>query len=112
MGSADDVYDNAMWAMSFFATLECELLARQRFPTAADARREVLGFIEGCYITRRIHSSLGYQAPANYEEDQPCRLRRDLRRRSDQLCLGLSHPPGRGQQNSYQTPSTTETNRP
>ena len=32
MGSVGDCYDNAM-AESFFATLECELLARQPFPT-------------------------------------------------------------------------------
>ena len=67
MGSTGDAYDNAM-CESFFATLECELLARQRFQTAADARREVFGFIEGFYNTRRIHSALGYQAPANDEE--------------------------------------------
>ena len=67
MGSAGDAYDNAM-CESFFATLECELLDQQRFRTAAEARREVFGFIEGFYNTRRIHSALGYQAPANYEE--------------------------------------------
>ncbi len=36
-GSVGDAYDNAM-AESFFATLECELLARRRFPTQAEAR--------------------------------------------------------------------------
>ena len=66
MGSTGDAYDNAM-CESFFATLECELLDRSRFPTPADARREVFGFIEGFYNTRRIHSALGYQAPANFE---------------------------------------------
>ncbi len=34
MGSVGDCYDNAM-AESFFATLECELLARQTFRTQA-----------------------------------------------------------------------------
>ena len=66
MGSVGDAYDNAM-CESFFATLECELLDRSRFPTPAHARREVFGFIEGFYNTRRIHSALGYQAPANFE---------------------------------------------
>ena len=41
MGSVGDAYDNAM-CESFFATLECELLDRSRFPTPADARREFL----------------------------------------------------------------------
>ena len=66
MGSVGDAYDNAM-CESFFATLECELLDRSRFPTPADARRQVFGFIEGFYNTRRIHSALGYASPANFE---------------------------------------------
>ena len=66
MGSVGDAYDNAM-CESFFATLECELLDRSRFPTPADARRQVFGFIEGFYNTRRIHSALGYKSPTNFE---------------------------------------------
>ncbi len=37
MGSRGDCFDTAM-AESFFATLECELLARQSFPTRNAAR--------------------------------------------------------------------------
>ena len=66
MGSVGDAYDNAM-CESFFATLECELLDRRTFSTAAEASREVFGFIEGFYNTRRLHSSLGYRSPANFE---------------------------------------------
>ena len=36
-GSVGDAYDNAM-CESFFATLECELLARRRFTLQAEAR--------------------------------------------------------------------------
>ena len=67
MGSVGDAYDNAM-CESFFATLECELLDRRRFPTVAEARREVFSFIEGFYNTRRLHSALGYQSPATFEK--------------------------------------------
>ena len=67
MGSVGDAYDNAMWE-SFFATLECELLDRRRFATVTEARREVFGFIEGFYNTRRLHSVLGYASPANFEK--------------------------------------------
>ena len=67
MGSVGDAYDNAM-CESFFATLECELLDRRWFRTAAEARREVFSFIEGFYNTLRLHSALGYRAPAHFEE--------------------------------------------
>lgn len=66
LGSVGDCYDNAI-TESFFATLECELLARQTFPTLALARLAVFEFIEGFYNTRRRHSALGYQSPAAYE---------------------------------------------
>jgi putative transposase len=66
MGSVGDAYDNAM-CESFFATLECELLARRRFKTPAEARSAVFGFIEGFYNPRRRNSSIGYLSPIEYE---------------------------------------------
>jgi putative transposase len=66
MGSVGDAYDNAM-AESFFATLECELLARSRFKTQAKARNAVFEFIEGFYNPRRRHSSLAYLSPVEFE---------------------------------------------
>jgi putative transposase len=66
MGSVGDAYDNAM-CESFFATLECELLDRQRFKTQAEARSAVFTFIEGFYNPRRRHSSIGYLSPIDYE---------------------------------------------
>jgi putative transposase len=69
MGSVGDAYDNAM-CESFFATLECELLARSRFKTPAEARSAVFGFIEGFYNTRRRHSSIRYLSPIDFERQQ------------------------------------------
>ena len=66
MGSVGDAYDNAM-CESFFATLECELLARHCFRTQAEARLAVFDFIEGFYNPRRRHSALGYLSPIAYE---------------------------------------------
>jgi putative transposase len=66
MGSRGDCFDNAM-AESFFATLECELLARQGFPTRTAARMALFDYIEGFYNTRRRHSALGYLSPLAYE---------------------------------------------
>jgi putative transposase len=66
MGSVGDAYDNAM-AESFFATLECELLDRQRFATPAEAEPVVFEWIEGWYNPHRRHSSLGYRSPNEFE---------------------------------------------
>ena len=65
-GSVGDAYDNAM-AESFFATLECELLARRRFRTQAEARVAVFRYIEGWYNPHRRHSALGQRSPISYE---------------------------------------------
>jgi putative transposase len=69
MGSVGDAYDNAM-CESFFATLECELLDRHRFPTQADARLAVFEYLEGWYNPHRRHSALDYRSPVNYERSQ------------------------------------------
>jgi putative transposase len=66
MGSVGDAYNNAM-CESFFATLECELLDRERFRTQADARLALFDFIEGWYNPRRRHSALDYLSPMMYE---------------------------------------------
>ena len=69
MGSVGDCYDNAL-CESFFATLECELLARHRFRTQSEARMKVFEFMEGWYNPHRRHSSLDYLSPINYERRQ------------------------------------------
>ncbi len=66
MGSVGDCYDNAM-AESFFATLECELLAQSSFPTRKQAQNQVFSWIEGWYNPHRRHSSIGHQSPNDYE---------------------------------------------
>jgi len=65
-GSRGDCFDNAM-CESFFATLECELLDRRRFPTKAEARMALFAFIEGWYNPRRRHSALAYASPMEHE---------------------------------------------
>jgi putative transposase len=67
MGTVGDCFDNAM-VESFFATLECELLAQHRFRTHAEARTAVFEWIEGFYNRQRRHSALGYVAPVVYEQ--------------------------------------------
>lgn len=66
MGSVGDAYDNAM-AESFFATLECEVLDRERFRTRAQGRDRLFAWLEGWYNPHRRHSSLGYRSPRDFE---------------------------------------------
>jgi putative transposase len=65
-GSVGDAYDNAM-CESFFATLECELIDRNRFRSRTEARMAVFHFIEGFYNPTCRHSALGYLSPLEYE---------------------------------------------
>ena len=65
MGPVGDCFDNAL-AESSFATLECELVARSRWWTPAEARMVVFDFIQGFYNPRRRHSALDYLSPAEY----------------------------------------------
>ena len=66
MGSVGDAYDNAM-CESFFSTLECELLARRKFASQAEAKIACFSYIEGFYNPVRLHSAIGYQSPICYE---------------------------------------------
>lgn len=67
MGSKGDCFDNAV-AESFFATLEKDLLRRQSFATRQDARTAVFDYIETFYNPVRLHSTLGYRSPIEYEK--------------------------------------------
>ena len=59
--------DNAL-AESFFASLEKDLLRRERFATREEARLRVFWYIECFYNPRRRHSSLGMLSPIEYEQ--------------------------------------------
>jgi putative transposase len=58
MGSVGDAYDNAL-CESFFAILECELLARRRFASHAEARMATFSFIEAWYNPAELCRILG-----------------------------------------------------
>ena len=55
-------------AESFFATLECELIARPSWKTKTEARLAVFAWIEGWYIPHRRHSALNYLSSNNFEK--------------------------------------------
>lgn len=54
-------------AESWFSTLKTELIHRQSWATRAEARRAIFEYIEVWYNRRRLHSSLNFLSPADYE---------------------------------------------
>jgi transposase InsO family protein len=65
MSRTGNCYDNAV-AESFFATLKTEC-ATVQFPSKAEARTAIFEYIEGWYNRQRLHSSLDYLSPAEFE---------------------------------------------
>jgi len=59
-------YDNAAME-SFWSTLKHELIYRRHFKTRADARQAIFDFIEVFYNRQRLHSSLDYRSPIDFE---------------------------------------------
>ena len=66
MSDTGSCYDNAM-AESFFASLKTEC-ANHVFDSINDARSTIAYYIEAWYNRRRLHSSLGFSSPMQFEE--------------------------------------------
>lgn len=67
MSRKGNCWDNAT-VESFFATLKKELVYRSRWKTRQEARRDLYEYIEVFYNRYRLHSSLGYQSPVEFEQ--------------------------------------------
>ena len=72
MSGTGNCYDNAPME-SFWHSLKVEETHGQDFATRADAKHCVFAYIEGWYNTTRMHSSLGYRSPAQFE--RACRAK-------------------------------------
>ena len=66
MGSRGDCFDNAVLE-SFHASIKKDLIYRRSWPTKAEARTAVFGYIESFYNRRRRHSTLGMLSPVEFE---------------------------------------------
>lgn len=65
VGRTGVCWDNAV-AESFWSSLKRELVHRYRFATRAEARRAIVAWLHR-YNHRRLHSSLGYLPPVEWE---------------------------------------------
>ena len=69
MARKGNCYDNA-FIESFWSTLKYELVYHHRFATRAQARTAIFDYIETFYNRTRLHSSLDYQSPIDFESKQ------------------------------------------
>lgn len=67
MGARASALDNAA-CEAFFASLKRERLNRRSWPTRREAQTAIFEWIESWYNPRRLHSTLGYLSPNNYEQ--------------------------------------------
>jgi transposase InsO family protein len=66
MSRPGNCYDNAH-IESFWSSLKYELIYRKRFDSRVEARNAIFDYIESFYNRRRLHSSIGYQSPLDFE---------------------------------------------
>ena len=68
MSGRGNCYDNAQ-AESFFSRFKTELIEGGAFADLEEARSEIFTYIEGYYNRVRLHSSLGYKSPMEFEQE-------------------------------------------
>jgi transposase InsO family protein len=66
MSRRGNPYDNAQ-CESFMKTLKYEEVYRNEYRDLAEARAQIAAFLEKVYNQKRLHSALGYLAPARFE---------------------------------------------
>ena len=66
MAAVGNPYENAQ-VESFFRTLKCEEVYLHEYRTFAEAEANIERFIEEVYNQKRLHSSLGYLPPVEFE---------------------------------------------
>ena len=70
MSRKGNPYDNA-FVESFIKTLKVEEVYLNEYNTFGDAYRNLWRFIEKVYNKKRLHSSLGYRSPEQFEMEVP-----------------------------------------
>lgn len=66
MSRKGNCWDNAVMER-FFGSLKSERTDGERYETHAEAKADVIDYIEGFYNTQRLHSTLDYMSPVEYE---------------------------------------------
>ena len=68
MSGKGECWDNAV-AESFFHSLKTELVYLTKYQTREEARKSIFEYIEVFYNRERLHSTLGFFSPVEYEQN-------------------------------------------
>lgn len=66
MSRKGNCWDNAVMER-FFLNLKMERVWQRDYANHAEARLDIVGYIVGFYNSIRLHSTLGYRSPMEYE---------------------------------------------
>lgn len=66
MSSTGNCYDNAI-TETFFHTLKTEWIYQNKYQTREEAKKSIFQYIEIFYNRQRLHSSLNYLSPIEFE---------------------------------------------
>jgi len=67
MSRKGNCWDNAVME-SFYRTLKVGLIYPKKYETRIEAQRDIFEYIEIFYNRERLHSSIGYHSPEEYEK--------------------------------------------
>jgi putative transposase len=67
LSRAHNCFDNAPME-SFWGKLKTECLYRHHFKTRTEARTAIFAYLEGFYNRQRLHSTVGYRSPEQFEQ--------------------------------------------
>ncbi len=73
MSRKGDCWDNAV-AESFLSRLKSERVCHRVYQSRAEARRDIFEYVEVFYNRTRLHSTLGYSSPAQFESTALARV--------------------------------------
>ena len=66
MSRRANCWDNSVME-SFFKTLKVERVHRLQYTSRSQARLDIVNWMEGFYNSRRLHSSIDFRSPADFE---------------------------------------------
>ncbi len=70
MSRKENCWDNAV-AEGFFGSLKSECDNKRIYHTRYEAKSDVIDYIEMFYNSHRLHTTLGYMSPNQYEISAP-----------------------------------------